>query len=110
MEKKGILRKYELVVIVDANLTPDGKDVIVKQAADLVTKHGGKVINTQVWFEKQRFTFRIKKCSEGSYYLINFESNGEGLVALDQDLRVHEQVLRYILSKVEKPAAVAALK
>ena len=65
--------KYELVVIINAQLNQEEKDKVFKQATDGVLKGGGKVINSQVWLERHKFTFRMKKCSEGTYYLINFE-------------------------------------
>ena len=67
MEKDEQKRKYELVVIVDAKLTNESKETVRKEVADLVNKHGGKVINSQVWLEKHKFTFEIKKwpCSDG---------------------------------------------
>ena len=74
MDNTETLSKYELVLIVDAKSTSDSKEAIRKEAADLINKHGGKVINSQVWLEKHKMTFQIKKCDEGTYFLINFEN------------------------------------
>ena len=68
------MNKYELVYIVDAHLALDVKNEISKQVLDAVTKAEGKVVNNSVWLEKQRFTFPIKKCQEGTYYLVNVEA------------------------------------
>lgn len=91
------MNKYELVVIVDSQLSPTEKEDILKQATDAVVKGEGKVINSQVWLEKQRFTFQIKKHKEGTYYLINFESNGGGVGKIRDLLRLNESVLRYAI-------------
>ena len=72
MEKNELTRKYELVVIVDAKLTNEMKEAVRKEVTDTINKRGGKVINSQVWLEKHKLTFQIKKCNEGTYYLINF--------------------------------------
>ncbi len=63
MDKNESVTKYELVVIVDAKLTNETKEVVRKEVADTINKHGGKVINSQVWLEKHKLTFLIKKCS-----------------------------------------------
>lgn len=90
------MNKYELIMIVDAQLSPSEKEEILKQATEAVTKGEGKVINSQVWLEKQRFTFGIRKRKEGTYYLVNFESNGNAGKIRDL-LRLNENILRYAI-------------
>ena len=94
-------RKYELVLIVDAKLTNESKEAVRKEVAEAINKHGGKVINSQVWLEKQRLTFQIKKCGEGTYYLINFEGEGDVADKVKTGLRLNEKVLRFIFVRVE---------
>jgi small subunit ribosomal protein S6 len=111
MEKNELTRKYELVVIVDAKLTNEVKETVRKEVADLIEKRGGKVINSQVWLEKHKFTFLIKKCSEGTYYIINFEGEGEIISKLKPKLKLNEKILRFDFIKVEskqKAEAVSA--
>ncbi len=99
--KTETLRKYELMVIVDAKLSTGERETICKEVCEAVTKNGGKVINSQLWLEKQKLAFCIKKCLEGTYFLINFE--GEGLTAntLRSSLRLNERILRFVVTKVE---------
>ena len=94
-------RKYEMVLIVDANAAKEKKDEILKQAVDVIKKHGGNVINSQVWLEKQKFTFQIKKVKEGTYFLVNFEGDGSGNAMIRSDLRLSEDVLRFEVVKVD---------
>ncbi len=101
MEKNEQMRKYELVVIVDAKLTGEVKEAVRKEVTDLVNKNGGKVINSQVWLEKHKFTFEIKKCTEGTYYIINFEGGSDVVAKMKPVLRLNEKVLRSIFIKVE---------
>jgi len=105
MEKNELVRKYELVVIVDAKLTNEEKEAVRKEVADAVTKHGGKVINSQVWLEKHKLTFQIKKCSEGTYYVINFEGEGEIVDKMKPTLKLNERILRFEFIKVEPKVA-----
>ena len=101
MVKIESLRKYELIVIVDAHLTHEQKEVIFKEVVETVKKSGGKIINSQVWFEKQRMTFDIKKRKEGTYYLINFESDRTAVESMKVVMRLNEKILRYLFSIVE---------
>ena len=99
-------RKYELVVLVDVVLPQEQKEAVYKEAVDSVAKAGGKVINSKVWLEKQKFTFRIKKVGEGTYYLINFEAESPVLADLRQRLRLNERILRFLITQIESLASV----
>jgi len=89
--------KYELVVVIDAHMAQSQKDDVLKQSTDAVVKGGGKVINSQVWLEKHKFTFILQKKTDGTYYLINFESNGAGIDKIKENLRLNESILRYAI-------------
>ena len=106
MEKNEITRKYELVMIVDAKLTNEAKESIRKGVTDVISKHGGKVINSQVWLEKHKFTFQIKKCSEGTYYVINFEGRTEIINKIRPSLKLNEKILRFDFIRLEPKATV----
>lgn len=109
MEKNELARKYELVVIVDAKLTKEAKDAVRKEVTDEINKHGGKVINSRVWLEKQKFTFQIKKCKEGTYYLFNCEGKGAVIEKIQSALKLNEKILRFVFVKgVSKTAAEPA--
>ncbi len=101
MEKTEVLRKYEAMVIIDAKLSNEDKEAVFKEATEIVTKSGGSVINGQVWMEKHKLTFRIKKCAEGTYYLINFEDKGDSVAKIRQALRLNEKILRFVLINLE---------
>lgn len=105
MENEKI-KKYELVVIVDANQTSEAKDAIIKDVTDELTKNGVKVINTEVWLEKQKFTFEIDKHTEGTYYTVNFESDGSSHEAITKILQIKENILRFMIAN-EQPQPVA---
>ncbi|MCB9756789.1 MAG: 30S ribosomal protein S6 [Candidatus Omnitrophica bacterium] len=94
------MNKYELAVVLDAALPQEEKDSIVKEAADAVVKSGGKLINSQVWIEKHKFSFQMKKSWEGTYYLLNLESPSEAAVSLQKVLRSNERILRFLMTSV----------
>ena len=110
MEKNELTRKYELVAIVDAKSTNEAKESIRKEVTDLINKRGGKVINSQVWLEKHKLTFQIKKCSEGTYYVINFEGKSDIINKIRPNLKLNEKILRFDFIRIEpKVTAETAL-
>ncbi|MCK5178271.1 MAG: 30S ribosomal protein S6 [Candidatus Omnitrophica bacterium] len=110
MEKNELTRKYELVVIVDAKSTNEAKEVIRKEVTDVINKCGGKVINSQVWLEKHKLTFQIKKCSEGTYYVINFEGQSDIISKIRPILKLNEKILRFDFIKVEPKGTAEAVR
>lgn len=95
------MNKYELVVVVDAALTQEQKESLLKEVTDAVTKFEGKVVNRQVWLDKHKFIFRMKGKSEGTYYLVNFEGAGAVAGKLREALRLNEKLLRCLITKTE---------
>lgn len=106
MVKTETLNKYELMLVVDAKLTADQKEQISKEVTDTLLKHKAKVINSKVWLERHKFTFPIKRQAEGTYYLINFESDGSSNVKINNDFRLNEKILRYIIIDSESTQAL----
>ncbi len=93
------MNKYELVLIVDAQRPAGEKEKIVQEAGDAVTKAGGHVINSQIWLEKQKFSFKIKHSVEGTYYMVNIESSATAVASIRQDLKAHDGILRFAIIK-----------
>jgi len=97
-----LIRKYELMMIIDSQSNDEDKEKIFKEAVEAVSKSGGKVINNQVWLDKHKLTFEIKKCREGTYYMINFEADGEVNDKIKNILKLNERVLRFKISNFVK--------
>ena len=97
-----IMNKYEMVLIVDAHLNSTERDEIVKQAVDIVNRSEGKVINSNLWMEKHRMSFPIKKVFEGTYYLVNFDAKPAAIAKIRQLFRINEKILRYLITRVEE--------
>ena len=102
METAELVRRNELVVILDAKLSQDARETIFKEAVDLIQKMGGKVINSQVWIERQKLTFPIRKCTEGAYYIINFEGEGSLNGKLQNNLKLNEKIVRFVIMQSNK--------
>lgn len=105
-----LIRRYELMIIVDAKLNHEEKNSIFKEAVDSISKNGGKVINSQVWLEKHKLTFDIKRCKEATYYLINYEADGTVNSKVKNAMTLNERVLRFFMTKAATPAAEPARK
>ena len=90
------MNTYELVYIVDAHASQSVKDDISKQVSDAAAKAGVKIINSQLWLERHKMSFPIKKVLDGAYYLLNIEAMTVAVNKLQALLRLNEQVLRFL--------------
>ena len=95
------MKKYELMVIVNAQKTQEEKDGIFKQAVDAIAKNGGKITNNQVWLDKHKLAFSLKKYRDATYYLIKFECLASVIDKIKQIVRMNEDILRFLISKAE---------
>ncbi len=91
------MNKYELVVIVDATLPQEQKEAVLKEIGEAIVKCDGKVINRQVWIDKNKMSFRMKKCTEGTYYMINYEGSSAKNAEFRRALKLNERVLRSLI-------------
>ncbi len=93
------MNKYELALVVDVALAQEQKDSVIKEVTDAIVKSGGKMINNQVWIERHKLNFRLKKCWEATYYLLNLECPASAVLPLQKILRVNERVLRFLITR-----------
>ena len=86
---------YELVFILNANLTEDDFTRVLGKVNDQITKLGGTVTETNQW-GKRRFAYPIKKQAEGNYVLEKVQISQTALKELDANLKMSEDILRYL--------------
>lgn len=90
------MRNYEGVFIISPDVSSDVSKSTVAQLQELVSKNGGRVDGMQEWGRK-RLAYKIKKKSEGSYVILNFQMDTHQTKKLEQSLRLNDNLLRYLL-------------
>ena len=86
---------YELVFILNANLSEDDFTRVLGKVNDQITKLGGTITETNQW-GKRRLAYPINKQAEGNYVLEKVQINQTALKELDANLKMSEDVLRYL--------------
>jgi small subunit ribosomal protein S6 len=95
------MKKYEAMFIIKPDLSEDEKKALFSQIDDAVVKNNGKVLQANVWSERKKLIFPIKKQHEGIYYLINFNAPPEADVKIRQAYKLNESILRVLITKIE---------
>jgi len=90
-----IVPGYELVFILNADLSEDDFTRVLGKVNDQITKLGGTVTETNQW-GKRRLAYPIKKQAEGNYVLEKVQIKQTALKELDTNLKLSEDILRYL--------------
>ena len=89
------MNKYELALVVSAKIEDDARTATVEKAKEYIQRAGGVV--TEVEDQgKKKLAYDIQHMSEGFYYFIQFEAPSTTPAAVEQDVRIMDNVLRFL--------------
>lgn len=91
------MAEYEAMLVVQPNLNDERKKELFDSLNDAVTKNGAEIISSNVWSEKRRLSYPIKKFQEGIYYLITFKANPDSILKLKQAYQLNENIIRMLI-------------
>ncbi len=94
------MRKYELVCVVHPDLDETAFNGVIDKIKGWIADAGGTIDKIDVWGRK-RLAYPIKKQREGQYVLFNTSMPNTASMALDQNLRFLEPVIRYMITFVD---------
>ena len=86
---------YEILLMLDPDLPEQRQEEIVKRARELVERANGKWVRHDVW-GRRRLAYEINHKGEGSYHLLNFDTDPETLAELSRVLRITDGVMRHL--------------
>lgn len=99
-------RQYELVYL----LSPDASEQVASelhaQVEATVARFGGVLEKTDNW-GRRKLAYQIGPHKEGVYVLDVLNGSGELMKELERRLRVNEQVLRYLVVRVDEELRAA---
>ena len=92
------MTKYEMLYILDASLTDEAKEGIIKKIEDLVNSNG-KVEKTDRWGNK-KLQYPINYKSEGYYVLTTFEAAPTLVDELKRIVGITDGIIRRLITKI----------
>ena len=98
------MRRYELMLV----LRPDTADDRVQQILDRTTRgiaaSEGQIVKVSPW-GRRRLAYPISSYREGSYFIVVFDAPSEAIDELERGLNITEEVMRHLVTRIERPAA-----
>jgi len=91
---------YENVFVVRQDVASTQVEALAETFATLVTENGGTVTKKEFWGLKG-LAYRIRKNRKAHFVLLNIDAPAAAVVELERQMRINEDVLRYITVRVE---------
>ena len=94
------MNKYELAVVLNVALEEEARTATIEKVKEYITRFGGTVVNVDDQ-GKKRLAYEIQKSREAFYYFITFESDANCPNEVEANVRLMEDVVRYLCVKKE---------
>jgi small subunit ribosomal protein S6 len=100
------MRRYELMLVIRPDVADDKSQALVDRTTRGIVAAGGQIVKVAPW-GRRRLAYPIDRHREGSYQIILFESPPEAITELEHTLLITEEVLRHLVTRVERPIKAA---
>jgi small subunit ribosomal protein S6 len=100
------MRRYELMLVIRPDVADDRSQALVDRTTRGIVAAGGQIVKVAPW-GRRRLAYPIDRHREGSYQIILFESPPEAITELEHTLLITEEVLRHLVTRVERPVKAA---
>ena len=93
------MNKYESVIIINPNCTPEAIKALEEKVTGLINSNG-KVESVEN-MGKKKLAYEIKKNTEATYMLFNFEAKPDSIAELERNYRITDDILKFIVVRKE---------
>jgi small subunit ribosomal protein S6 len=97
--KDSRLQEYELVYILNPEMTDEALETRVNGISEFITTREGVIDAVDKW-GKKRLSYPIKHFQEGNYILAKFKMSPARCKELEANLRISEDIIRHLLIRV----------
>ncbi len=91
---------YENVFIARQDISAAQVEALADGFTTLVTEQGGQITKREYW-GLRNIAYRIKKNRKGHYMLLNLDAPPAAVNELERNMRINEDVIRYLTVRVE---------
>ncbi len=92
----GSVRPYEMMVVLKPDLENEAVEAFADRVSSIIQTQNGTVDEVIRW-GRRRLAYEIKDCKDGIYLIFNFHSNPDAARELDRQLKLSDEVLRFMV-------------
>jgi small subunit ribosomal protein S6 len=96
------VRRYELMLVIRPDAPDDAVQTLIDRQTRTLVNAGGQIIKVSPW-GRRRLAYKIGPHHEASYFIIDFDGPTEAVAELERGLNITEEVLRHLVTRVERP-------
>jgi small subunit ribosomal protein S6 len=94
------MRSYEALIAYHPDIGEAGIKDQLERVKQIIEGHGGEVTQVVEWGLRD-LSYRIKKQRRAFYTIVVFNGDGATVAELERNLRIYEQVLRYMTTQID---------
>lgn len=103
------MRRYETIVVLDPDLSEEGRMPVFERITDLIPKEGGFLVEREDWGSK-KLAYEVKKKTRGYYTRLDYCGNGALVDEIERFFRIDDRVIKYLTIVLEKNADIDRIK
>lgn len=96
---------YEILLMLDPELSEEQQGAVVARTRELIEKDGGTVDRHDAW-GRRKLAYEIDKKGDGNYHLLLFSCSAETLDEVSRVLKIDDTVMRHMATR--RPAGGSA--
>jgi small subunit ribosomal protein S6 len=96
------MRRYELMLVLRPDVADDKSQAVIDRTTRQLVAAGGQIVKVAPW-GRRRLAYPIDRHRDGSYHIVLFDSPAEAIAELERTLLITEEVLRHLVTRVERP-------
>jgi small subunit ribosomal protein S6 len=100
------MRRYELMLVLRPDVADDKAQAVIDRTTRGITTGGGQIVKVAPW-GRRRLAYQIDRYREGSYHIVLFEAPNDAITEVERTLHITEEVLRHLVTRVERPVKAA---
>ena len=101
------MRNYEVAFIIHPEVDDEGVGALTEKVQGWITSGGGSIEKVERQGRK-KLAYEIRKQREGHYVLVNAKMNAGAPPEVERNLRLTEQIMRFMIMRLEaEPVAPA---
>ena len=92
------MNSYELLYIIDNEISDEAKEAVVAKISAVITDNGGTIDGLDKWGTR-KLAYPINYKTEGYYVLVNFTAQATLPSELERVMRITDSVVRFLVVK-----------
>jgi small subunit ribosomal protein S6 len=103
---KNMTKHYETLFVLKPTLTEEEVAKQIENIQNVITANGGEISATDK-IGSRDLAYEVQKFKRGNYTIVYYKAPGSAIKEIERNLRINEDVIRFITIKYENKREIA---